>query len=117
MGFFGFQWVWLGFEPKTAGLLAFVAAAVGFLKGHFVIGKSAQRSIARISNLPERSPFYQLFNKGTWILILVMMGLGMTIRFLGIEKSYRGLVLSAIGIALLWASRHFWTAACRYQNR
>lgn len=117
MGIFGFKWVWLGFEPKTAVLLAFVAATVGLLKGHFVIAKSAKRSITRIENLPERSPFYQLFNKGTWILILAMMSLGMIIRSLGIEKSYRGLVLSAIGIALLWASRHFWNAACQRQNQ
>lgn len=117
MGFFGFKWVWLGFESRTSLFLALVAATVGLLKGHFVIGKSARRSITRIETLPERSPFYQLFNKGTWILILAMMSLGMVIRFIGIEKSYRGLVLSAIGIALLWASRHFWNAACQHQNQ
>lgn len=111
MGFFGFKWIWLGFGAQTAGLLAFLCAALGLLKGHFVIGKSALRSIVRIQNMPERSPFYQLFSKGTWILILGMMSLGMIIRFLHIEKAYRGLVLAAIGIALLWASRCFWKAA------
>ena len=111
MGFFGFKWVWHGFAPQTAGLLVFICATVGLLKGHFVIGKSAKRSIERVRTLPERSPFYQVFSKGTWGLVLGMMSLGMIIRHLGFEKPYRGLVLSAIGMALLWASRLFWSAA------
>lgn len=117
MSFFGFQWVWFGFAPSTAGILVFVCGTVGLLKGHFVIGKSAARSIQRIQTMPEPSPFYQLFSKGTWGLVLGMMSLGMVIRLLHVEKAYRGLVLSAIGIALLWASRLFWNAVCQSQKR
>lgn len=116
LGFFGFKWIWLGFKPTTAGLWVFVCAAVGLLKGHFALARSARRSITRIQNLPERSPFYQVFSKGTWILILAMMGLGMLVRHLSIQKSYRGLVLATVGIALFWTSRHFWNAACKSQN-
>lgn len=116
MSFFGFKWIWLGFDPKWAYLWALSAAAVGLLKGHFAIGKSARRSIVRIENLPEPSPFYQVFSKGTWGLVLGMMSLGMIIRHLHVEKAYRGLVLAIVGIALLWASKYFWNRACKSQN-
>lgn len=117
MGFFGFQWVWFGFQPKLALIWILICALFGLVKGHFAIGKSAKRSIIRINNLPERSPLHHLFGKGTWILILVMMSLGMVIRHLGVEKSYRGIVLAMVGTALFWASRYFWKAACQHPNR
>jgi len=111
LGFFGFKWVWLGFSSTWALVFLAICMAVGLVKGEFVIGKSGKRAISRIETLPEKSPFYQVFTMGQWLLVLGMMSLGMLIRFSGVDKSYRGLVLAAVGIALLWASRFFWKAA------
>ena len=112
LGFFGVKWVWLGFETKWALLWLAICAAVGLLKGEFAIGKSAKRSISRIQGLPERSPFYRVFPRGQWLLVFGMMFLGMLIRQLPVDKSYRGLVLAAVGVALVWASRFFWKEVC-----
>ncbi|OGQ42837.1 MAG: hypothetical protein A3I70_07040 [Deltaproteobacteria bacterium RIFCSPLOWO2_02_FULL_44_34] len=113
LGFFGMKWVVLGFPQKWALIWIGVCIAVGFLKGHFAIARSADRAIQRIQNFPERTPFFKVFGKGQWILVTAMMGLGMILRVLHVDKSYRGIVLSIVGVALLWASREFWKAACK----
>lgn len=111
MAYFGTKWVWAGFAPSSAAVWLAVCVAVGLLKGEFAIGKAGRRAIARIATLPERSPFWQVFTPGQWGLVFGMMALGMLIRFSGVPKNIRGLVLTVIGLALLWASRYFWNAA------
>lgn len=113
MAYFGTKWVWAGFPKKVALVWLVACVVVGLLKGEFVIGKAARRAIGRIDRLPERSPFFQVFTTGQWMLVFGMMMLGMVIRFSGVPKNYRGLVLSAIGFALLWASKYFWNACNR----
>lgn len=111
MAYFGTKWVWAGFSPSTAGIWLLVCVALGLAKGEYAIGKAGRRAIERIATLPDRSPIWQVFTPGQWGLVLGMMGLGMLIRFSGVPKNIRGLVLTVIGLALLWASRHFWNAA------
>lgn len=111
MAFFGTKWVWAGFSPKWAGIGLVICIAIGLLKGEFAIGKAGKKAIARIATLPQRSNIWQVFTPGQWGLVFGMMMLGMVIRFAGVEKNYRGLVLTVIGVALLWASRYFWNAA------
>ncbi|MBI4125811.1 MAG: hypothetical protein HY609_00535 [Deltaproteobacteria bacterium] len=112
LGFFGFKWVWLGFDLQWAVGWLSVCTLLGLVKGEFAIGKAARKSIARIQGLPETSPFYRVFTRGQWMVVFGMMFLGMVIRHLHIEKAYRGLVLATVGVALLWASRYFWKMAC-----
>lgn len=112
LGFFGVKWVWHGFAaPAAYGWLVF-CFFIGLLKGEVAIGKAGKKAVVRIKNLPEKSSFHQVFTKGQWMIVFGMMFLGMLIRFSGIDKSYRGLVLATIGVALLWASRFFWRETC-----
>lgn len=110
MSFFGAQWVFNGFASNQALWFLGICFVLGILKGEFMIGKAGKKAIARIVTLPERSPFWQVFTPGQWGLVFGMMSLGMIIRFSGVPKHIRGLVLTAIGVALIWASRHFWRA-------
>lgn len=113
MGFFGMRWVLFGFSPKWAGVILLLCVGGGVLKGEYAIGRAARKAIDRIDTLPRRSLFHEVFAKNQWLLIFGMMMLGMLIRFSGLHKSYRGVVLVIIGVALLWASRYFWNAATR----
>lgn len=113
MGFFGIQWVWNGFHLPLVYLWLALCLIIGIFKGEVAIGKAAKKTVLRINTLPDQTPFYQVFTKGQWAIVFGMMALGMLIRFSGIDKSYRGLVLATVGVALLWASRFFWKATCR----
>ena len=110
MAFFGMQWVYHGFGVPDAFWGLGICILLGGVKGEFAIGKAARRAIDRIGTLPEKSRFYALFAPKAWALIFGMMGLGMLIRFSGLDKSSRGLILTTIGVALIWGSRYFWRA-------
>lgn len=112
LGFFGFKWVLAGFNPPAVYFLLAAAFLLGGFKGEVAIGRAGKKAIARIQTLPDLSPFYLVFTGGQWALVFGMMLLGMAIRFSGIDKSWRGLVLLTVGTALLWGSRHFWKSAC-----
>lgn len=113
LGFFGAKWILAGFSNPWAFVFLTVCLVIGCVKGEVAIGKSAKRAIRRIEQFPEKTPFFRVFSRGQWLLVAAMMGLGMLLRMLHVDKSYRGLVLAAVGMALLWASRYFWKAACK----
>lgn len=115
-------WGMVGFGLLIAGIIflfggsamgmnawiAFVfALVIGFVKGKFVLPKVAKKNIARIESLPEQSPVYMTFNAKSWILVLGMIILGKTIRFLGAPSFVVGAIYVAVGIALLLGSRTY----------
>lgn len=76
-------------------LLAF-ALIIGFFKGRFVLSKTVERTTAR---LKEATSIFSLFTPAYLVLIAVMVGLGILVRFLPLD--IRGFVDVAIGAALL----------------
>lgn len=112
-------WGIVGFGLFTAGLffsfgsvigiaegVSFVIALIiGFVKGKFVLPKVARKNIARIEALPEQSPVYMTYSAKSWMLVLGMILIGRTIRFLGAPHFVIGAIYVAVGIALLLGSR------------
>ncbi len=86
---------WIGFG---------IAMVIGFVKGKIVLPKVAKKNMARIESLPEQSPFYMTFNVKSWMLVLGMIILGRTIRFLDAPHFIVGAIYVAVGIALLLGS-------------
>lgn len=93
---------------EVIGLI--IALAIGFAKGNFVLPKVAKKNIARIEQLPEKSPFYMTFSLKSWLLILVMILIGRTIRFLGAPPLVIGVIYVAVGFALALGSRSYLAA-------
>lgn len=89
------------------GIGLFLALAIGFVKGNFVLTKIAGKNMARIDRLPESSPFYATFSLKSWILILVMILIGRLIRLLGAPHFIIGVVYIAVGFALVLGSRAY----------
>ena len=114
MIFFGTQWVWIGFGAKMGTLFSLGCILLGVAKGEFAIGKAAKKAVLRIQALPEKSQFWQVFGWKQWLIVLLMMSLGMMVRVFGAPKPYRGLVLTVVGTALLWASRYFWRETSKF---
>ena len=96
-----------GSPGMAEGIGLVIALAIGFAKGNFVLPKIARKNTARIEQLPERSPFYMTFSLKSWLLILVMILIGRTIRFLGAPHLVIGVIYVAVGFALALGSRSY----------
>lgn len=90
-----------GSGEAAALLLIAIALFIGFLKGRFVLGKSAKRGVDRIFTLPNPSSLTKIYNSRYYILLAVMVMLGMSVKYLGLSNDVRGFVDTIIGSALI----------------
>lgn len=95
----------------ATGVGCVLALAVGFAKGSFVLPKIARKNSARIHQLPVKSPLYTTFSPKSWLLVLLMIAIGRTIRALGGAPLFVGVIYLAVGFALLLGSRTYLTGA------
>lgn len=90
-----------GSVQTVALLLVVIALFVGYMKGRYVLGKSAHRGVARILAMPNPANLTSIYSPKYYILIAIMIGLGMSMRFLGVSNDVRGFVDAIIGSALI----------------
>ncbi|HNA61819.1 MAG TPA: hypothetical protein PKW79_01945 [Rhabdochlamydiaceae bacterium] len=85
---------------QQAGLLLISAGLfLGFIKGRVVLVKTVKRISARI---PEgSSKISQVYDRKYYVILAVMVGIGMTFRFLPIPLDLRGVIDVTIGSALI----------------
>ncbi len=87
-------------DGRSTTLLAVVGAGalvVGWLKGVFVLQRSARKNLARIERLAEPVQPWQAFAPAYAVLIVVMIGLGLGIRAVAAQGWLGGWV-TALGI-------------------
>lgn len=89
-----------GLSSAMIGVLAF-AFFIGYMKGHFVLGKSAQKGVERIKTFPNPTSLRYIYSPKYYVLLGSMIALGISIKYLGIPNDIRGVVDVAIGMALL----------------
>jgi hypothetical protein len=110
--------LWFGAPAFDAGSwqdwgLALTAVGVGLLKGGLVLDRSAARLIARAPENPQQRPLdslYRMFGPRMLLLIASMCALGILLRLAPVSGALRGWILMAIGAALVWSSRRYWSA-------
>jgi hypothetical protein len=113
-GLFWFHLPYLGDLDARHLAIGGTAIGVGLLKGKFVLDKTAGRVVDRANTLTETNPaksIFQMFGGKTIALVGAMMFIGYVLRATGVSYEIRGLVYLAVGPALLWSSRNYWTAA------
>ncbi len=111
-----FRWQeFFGSPQQTATILIGVGLLLGFIKGRFVLSKTVNRVSTRIASLTAPIRFADAYSRSYWILILSMIALGMSFRFLPIPIDLRGLVDVAIGSALVNGAMLFFRAARAFQ--
>lgn len=86
---------------QAALLLVVLCLAVGYAKGRFVLGKSARRGVARILTFSNPTSIANIYSGPYYLLLAAMIGLGMSIKFLGLPDDVRGAVDVIIGSALI----------------
>ncbi len=87
-----------GLDPAALLLIA-CALVVGFLKGRYVLAKSVQRSVHRLSTLPHPIPLSQLYPLSYYLLLGSMFLMGYLVRFTPLDV--RGGIDVTIGSALI----------------
>ncbi len=102
---------YFGSARQTAIAFIGVSLALGFVKGRFVFSKTVRRVVQRIEQLSLPIRPQHVYSRPYLLLILSMVGLGLSLRFLPILPDVRGFVDVAIGSALINGSVLFMIAA------
>lgn len=114
------KWLWphlntafgLASTAQAAFILLFVLSLVlGTAKGLMVMRKVVKRSEAHIEARGGSVPLYALFPVQSLGIIAVMMGLGMSLNYLGIPLDIRGFIDMTIGFALIRGGSYYFRAA------
>lgn len=90
-----------GTSQQVGVFLIAMGLLIGFLKGRFVLSRTVHRISMRIANLSLPIRFADVYPSSYWILIVSMIALGVSLRFLPILIDVRGLIDVAIGSALV----------------
>lgn len=89
-----------GLEQAALVLISF-SLFVGYLKGRYVLGKSAHRGVERIRLFPNPTSLGNIYSGKYYILLGAMVALGMSVKFFGLSSDVRGVVDVVIGSALI----------------
>lgn len=88
-----------------------MAMMIGYYKGRYVLGKSALRGVNRIRSFPNPANLKNIYSPTYYILLAFMMGLGLSMKYLGIPADIRGTIDVAIGAALINGSMIYFRQA------
>jgi hypothetical protein len=103
LGFTAIGWLIPEGLLRGAGFgLAGLILTVGVLRQRF--GRLAQQNIRRLRKLPARGCFFAFQAWKSYLIILIMITLGSTLRHLPIQRPILAMVYTAIGVALLLGS-------------
>ena len=88
-------------RERAGMLLIFSALVLGLFKGRVVLARTVMRQVKRLLMLPHPLHIKDLFPLSYLAIILSMMLLGMSLKFLPISQDIRGFVDLAVGSALI----------------
>ena len=84
------------------------ALIIGTCKSLFILDKSAQKNLNRLSKKQDGSCLGGVYSPTMWGLILAMIIMGKLLRKSGLPGDYLGVFYVAIGWALFLSSRLLW---------
>lgn len=102
---------YMGNLEQAALVIVALGLFIGYFKGKFVLGKSAKRGIERIQSFPNPTSLSNIYSAKYYILLAIMIGLGMSMKYLGVPSDVRGFVDVAVGAALINGSMFYFKAA------
>jgi hypothetical protein len=98
-------------RTQIALIMIALSLMVGYLKGKYVLGKSAQKGVKHILSLPNPSSLALVYSKKYYILLASMIALGALIKIFQVPSDIRGFVDVTIGSALINGSLFYFRAA------
>lgn len=88
-------------QETTVLLVIFLALIMGYVKGRFVLLRTVKRVVERILSLTPPIKVKEIYSRNYIFLLLGMLFLGFTIRFIPIPQDIKGFVDLTIGSALM----------------
>lgn len=89
----------VGSHQQASLLVISAGLFFGFIKGRVILAKTVKRIVGRIGE--GRLTFSQVYDRKYYVVLAMMMGLGISFRFLPIPDDVRGLIDVTIGSALI----------------
>jgi len=90
--------LWYG----VAGIL------LGTVKTFFILDRVARKNVKRIKEFADNTCIGSVYSWKTWLLVAAMIGLGRFLRTTVLPGEVVGLIYTAVGWALMLASRLVW---------
>ena len=90
--------------------LAGVGLIMGTAKTFFILDRVARKNVKRIKEFEDKVCIGSVYSWKTWILVAGMIVLGRFLRTTVLPGEVIGLVYTAVGWALILASRLLWLA-------
>jgi len=109
LAYFGMRWI-RGSTASGFALTAGGAVVLGLLKARYVLARTANRIVTRIKARGNGRCLGGVISWRMWGFVLCMIILGRVLRRVGLPLRVVGFVYLAVGLALLTASRHLWSA-------
>lgn len=93
------------------GNLAYLFAGVGFIAAllihYYGFLRIADRNLGRISDLNEKPCLFSFMSWKSYIIVVVMVTMGISLRHSAIPKQYLSMLYIGIGLALLLSSMRY----------
>ncbi len=85
----------------SALVIICVALLVGFVKGRMVLSKSVARIVGHLRAQVAPISWKKAYDRKYYLILAIMMGIGMGLRFVSIPDGVRGFIDVTIGSALI----------------
>ena len=88
-------------KVDSALVIICIALLVGFIKGRMVLSKSVMRIVGHLQAQVAPIFWKKAYDRKYYLILAIMMGIGMGLRFVSIPDGVRGFIDVTIGSALI----------------
>ena len=85
-----------------------VGLILGTAKTFFILDRVAQKNVKRIKEFEDKVCIGSVYSWKTWVMVAAMIALGRLLRTTVLPGEVVGLIYTAVGWALMLASRLMW---------
>lgn len=102
---------WTNDIHQSQTILFATCILIGYLKGKWIFSKTVKKSVMRILALPNPTSLKYLYTLRYYFLLALMIGLGISLKYIPFSPDYRGAIDLAVGAALLKGSLKYFKYA------
>ena len=95
----------------------FLGLILGIVKGYYVFSGIVRKNIERISRMNGRGFVLAFIPWKSYMLIVVMMAFGITLRNSALPKEYLAIIYLAVGLAMILSGFQYFTSILRGEIR